>query len=164
MRILHTSDWHLGRTLGPVSFLADQQAFMDWMLGQVAERSIDLVVIAGDIFDRPVAPNNALVLFRTVLRELQSRKVQVAVITGNHDGPDRVANYHDLLDASGVYLRGGYTQIGEVIALEFADGPLDLVPLPFLDPQMAPDRDDDDEAPGDAGAGGRHRKCWHLQH
>jgi len=62
----------------------------------------------------------------------------VAVITGNHDGADRVAAYHDLLDGSGVYLRGGYSQIGEVIALEFADGPLDLVLLPFLDPQAAP--------------------------
>ncbi len=143
MRILHTSDWHLGRSLGPVSFLDDQAVFVDWLLEQVDNRGIELVVIAGDIFDRPVAPNDALVLFRHALRSLQSRQVQVAVITGNHDGPERVANYHDLLDGSGVFLRGGYTQIGEVIALQFADGPLDLVPLPFLDPQMAPDSDDD---------------------
>ena len=144
MRLLPTSDWHLGRSLGPVSFLSDQAAFVDWLLEQVDARDIELGVIAGDIFDRPVAPNDALVLFRSALRALQSRKVQVAVITGNHDGPDRVANYHDLLDGSGVFLRGGYTQIGEVIGLQFADGPLDLVPLPFLDPQLAPDSDDDD--------------------
>lgn len=139
MRILHTSDWHLGRTFGPVSLLDDQRAFVTWMLDEVERRRVDLVVIAGDVFDRPVAPNEALVLFREALRSLQDLGVRAAVITGNHDGPDRVANYHDLLDASGVYLRGGYTQIGEVISLDFHDGPLDLVPLPFLDPQLAPD-------------------------
>lgn len=139
MRILHTSDWHLGRTFGPISLLDDQRAFVSWMIEEVRRRSVDLVVIAGDVFDRPVAPNEALVLFRETLRSLQDLGVRAAVITGNHDGPDRVANYHDLLDASGVYLRGGYTQVGEVITLEFDDGPLDLVPLPFLDPLLAPD-------------------------
>jgi len=138
MRILHTSDWHLGRTFGPVSLEADQQAFVGWLLDEVVRQQVDLVVIAGDIYDRAVAPTDAVVLFRHALKSLQERGVRVAVITGNHDGADRVAAYHDLLDSSGVYLRGGYSQIGEVIALEFADGPLDLVLLPFLDPQAAP--------------------------
>lgn len=138
MRILHTSDWHLGRTFGPVSLEADQQAFVGWLLDEVVRQRVDLVVIAGDIYDRAVAPTDAVVLFRHALKSLQERGVRVAVITGNHDGADRVAAYHDLLDGSGVYLRGGYSQIGEVIALEFADGPLDLVLLPFLDPQAAP--------------------------
>jgi len=139
MRILHTSDWHLGRSFGPIALLDDQRAFIDWLVTQVREREVDLVVVAGDLFDRPVAPSDALVLFRNTLLALQELRVQVALITGNHDGPDRVANYHDLLDASGVYLRGGYTAPGEVIALQFADGPLQLVPLPYLDPQLAPD-------------------------
>lgn len=139
MRILHTSDWHLGRNFGPVSLLADQAAFVDWLVQSCAEQQIDLVVIAGDVYDRAIPPTEAVVLFREALLRLQRAGHTVAVITGNHDGADRVAAYDELVDASGVYVRGGYTKVGEVLALEFADGPLDLVLLPFLDPQGAPD-------------------------
>ena len=139
MRILHTSDWHLGRSFGAVSLADDQQAFITWMTAEAMSRKVDLVVIAGDIFDRAIAPTEAVVMFRNALRNLQAASITVAVITGNHDGADRVFAYDDLLDLSGVYIRGGYSKIGEVITLNFADGPLDLVMLPFLDPQAAPD-------------------------
>jgi len=139
MRILHTSDWHLGRSLGPVSLLDDQQAFLSWLVALSTNERVDLVVIAGDIYDPAVPPVEALAMFRETLRALRAAGLTVAVITGNHDGADRVATYEELLDLSGVYLRGGYSKIGEVIPLVFADGPLDLVLLPFLDPQAAPD-------------------------
>ena len=139
MRILHTSDWHLGRSFGAVSLADDQQAFITWMTAEAMSRNVDLVVIAGDIFDRAIAPTDAVVMFREALRTLQAAAITVAVITGNHDGADRVFAYDDLLDRSGVHIRGGYSKIGEVITLNFADGPLDLVMLPFLDPQAAPD-------------------------
>jgi len=138
MRILHTSDWHLGITFGGTSLVDHQQQFFDWLLDLIPRARIDLVVIAGDIFDRAVAPNDAVILFKQVLKRLQSLKVRTAAITGNHDGSDRVANYGDLLDLSGVIIRGGYARIGEVIRMDFDDGPLDLVMLPFLDPQAAP--------------------------
>lgn len=152
MRILHTSDWHLGRNFGPVSLLADQAAFIDWVVGLCATEEVDLVVVAGDVYDRAIPPTEAVVLFREALVRLQAAGHVVAVITGNHDGADRVAAYDELMDASRVYVRGGYAKVGEVIALEFADGPLDLVMLPFLDPQAAPDSlaaapgDDSDDA------------------
>lgn len=139
MRILHTSDWHLGRSFGPVSLSGDQEAFVDWLVGVVAEESVDLVVIAGDIYDRSIPPTDAVVLFRSALQRLRATGARVAAITGNHDGADRVDTYHDLLDGSGVLLRGGYSAVGEVLTLPFDDGPLDLVLLPFLDPQQAPD-------------------------
>ena len=139
MRILHTSDWHLGRDFGSVSLHDDQKAFLDWLVEQVVELKVELVVIAGDLFDRAYAPADAIRLFRDALHKLLDTEVKVAAITGNHDAHDRVANYGGLLDLSGLYLRGGYQAIGEVIALDFADGPLDLVLLPFLDPQGAPD-------------------------
>ncbi len=152
MRILHTSDWHLGRNFGPVSLLDDQAAFVDWVVALCAAESVDLVVVAGDVYDRAIPPTEAVVLFRDALVRLQAAGHVVAVITGNHDGADRVAAYDELMDASRVYVRGGYAKVGEVIALEFADGPLDLVMLPFLDPQAAPDSlaaaagDDSDDA------------------
>lgn len=139
MRILHTSDWHLGRSFGPVSLAADQGAFIEWMIELCASARIDLVVIAGDVYDRAIATTEAVILFREALVRLQSAGHAVAVITGNHDGADRVAAYDELMDVSRVFIRGGYSRLGEVITVPFADGPLDLVLLPFLDPQAAPD-------------------------
>lgn len=138
MRILHTSDWHLGRSFGQFSLADDQRAFTDWFVGQCNDHRADLVVIAGDVYDRAVAPTEAIVHFRGVLEAMLDTGAKVAVITGNHDGADRVAAYDALLDRSGAILRGGYTGVGEVIPLEFDDGPLDLVLLPYLDPQAAP--------------------------
>jgi len=139
MRILHTSDWHLGRYFGPESLLPDQTAFVDWFIGQVAEHDADLVIIAGDVFDRAVPPTEAITLYTSTLRRLVAAGVKVAIIAGNHDGPERLALYDSLLDLSGVFVRGGYANIGEVVTLEMSDGPLDLVLLPFLEPQAAPD-------------------------
>ncbi|MFZ4809766.1 MAG: exonuclease SbcCD subunit D [Ilumatobacteraceae bacterium] len=139
MRILHTSDWHLGRSFGPVSLADHQHQFVDWLVGACADLRIDLVVVAGDIYDRSIPPIDAVVLFRDALRRLRANGHRVAVITGNHDGADRVAAYDDLIDVSGIYVRGGYGRLGEVISLPFDDGPLDLVLLPFLDPHAAPD-------------------------
>ena len=138
MRFLHTSDWHLGRSFGPVALRSDQEALCDHIVTVAKNESIDLVVIAGDVFDRAVAPTESIELFRETVRRLRDVQVVVAVITGNHDGADRVAPYDDLLDLSGVYVRGGYNGIGRVITHTFEDGPLDLVLLPFLDPQAAP--------------------------
>ncbi len=139
MRIIHTSDWHLGRRFGPISLRADQEAVADWLVELVQDRSAELVVIAGDLYDRAIAPVEAIELFRDTVRRVRSAGAVVAAITGNHDGADRVASYSELLDSSGFYLRGGYERVGQVITHEFSDGPLDLALLPFLDPQAAPD-------------------------
>lgn len=139
VRILHTSDWHLGRTFGPISLIDDQAAFIDWLVELCVDQRVDLVVIAGDLYDRAIAPTEAVGLFRSAVRRLLATGAKVAAISGNHDGADRVASYGELLDSSGLYIRGGYGHIGEVLTLEGSDGPLDLVLLPFLDPQGAPD-------------------------
>jgi DNA repair protein SbcD/Mre11 len=139
VRLIHTSDWHLGRSFGPVSLADQQEGFADWLVAQCRGLRADLVVVAGDVFDRAVPPVDALALFRETLGRLLDTGVVVAVITGNHDGPDRVALYGPLLDGRGLYVRGGYGALGEVLRLRFADGPLDVVLLPFLDPQAAPD-------------------------
>lgn len=154
MKIIHTSDWHLGRSFGPVSLLSDQAAFVDWFVDLVTDESADLVVIAGDLYDRAVAPTEAIGLFRDAIKRLIGTGTVVAAITGNHDGADRVAPYSELLDLSQFYLRGGYDRVGSVITHDFADGPLDLVLLPYLDPRAAPDsygEPADDDGIGAAG-------------
>lgn len=140
MRFVHTSDWHLGRDFGPISLHADQAAFIDWLFGLCVERQVELLVIAGDIFDRAYAPVDAIKQFTDTLLRFNAAGIKVAAITGNHDGAQRVATFGRLADASGVYVRGEYAAFGEVIKVPFPDGPVDLVLLPFLDPQAAPDR------------------------
>jgi exonuclease SbcD len=139
MRILHTSDWHLGRNFGPVSLREDQQAFCTRIVEITQEEKVDLVIIAGDIYDRSIPPTESIELFRTTIRRLREAGAIVAAITGNHDSAERVASYDDFLDFSGFYLRGGYKSVGGVLTHEFPDGPIDIVLLPFLHPREAPD-------------------------
>ena len=73
MRILHTSDWHLGRSFGPVSLHPDQERFCDWLVEVVAEERVDLVVVAGDVYDRAVPPTESVALLRDVLGRLVAR-------------------------------------------------------------------------------------------
>jgi DNA repair protein SbcD/Mre11 len=142
---------------------SDQRAFCEWMVDLAQRERVDLVVIAGDVYDRAIAPVESIELFRRTLTELRGRGIVVAVISGNHDSADRVAPYDDLLDLSGVYIRGGYERIGEVITHTFGDGPLHLVPLPFLEPLAAPDdfgteTGAEGDARGDALIERRHRR------
>lgn len=138
MKILHTSDLHLGRSLGPVSLHDAQVAFVDWLLHIIESNAIELLVVAGDLFDRSIAPTESITLWRRVLQEAASMGVRVVAIAGNHDGADRVAAHDGLTDAVGIHVRGGYERAGEVLRLEFSDGPLDLVAVPFLEPNAAP--------------------------
>lgn len=139
MRIIHTSDWHLGRRFGATSLAADQEELADWFVALCRDQRAELVLIAGDLYDRAIPPVGSIELFRDTVGRLLANGSQVAAITGNHDSADRAAPHGDLLDLSGFFLRGGYDHVGSVVPLDGADGPLDLVLLPYLDPKAAPD-------------------------
>ncbi|WP_116996082.1 metallophosphoesterase family protein [Desertimonas flava] len=138
--MLHTSDWHLGRSFGQVSLAADQAAFVDWLVDVVGQESIDLVVVAGDLYDRAIPPTESVNLLRHALTGIVGAGAKVVAIAGNHDSPDRVAAADGLTDAAGVIIRGGFARAGETVTLEFSDGPLDVVAVPYLDPVMAPNQ------------------------
>jgi DNA repair protein SbcD/Mre11 len=152
MRILHTSDWHLGRSFGSQSLLGDQERVLQRLVELVRAERIDLVVVAGDLYDRSIPSNEAVVLLRAGLQAIRGAGARLALIAGNHDGAERVAAYDGLL-ADGVHVAGGYRRAGSVETLCFDDGELDLVLVPFLDPLMAPE-DASQEPPREAGASG----------
>lgn len=149
MRLLHTSDWHLGRSFGPVPLLDDQRAMGEWLVATAVDERVDLVVVAGDVYDRAIPPTAAIELLRDTLQRLQAARIRTVVISGNHDSSERVAAYGGLTDQSGIHVRGGYHRAGEVLRLEFDDGPLDVVALPYLDPVLAPLDRVGPPAPGD---------------
>lgn len=137
MRILHTSDWHLGRSFGEHKLLDQQALFIDWLVDMVRHEEIDLVAIAGDLYDRSVPPADAVELFHSALKRLLAAGADVAAITGNHDSAERVGSIDGLL-TSGLLLRGGYKRAADVDVRIYADGPLAIVAVPYLDPVFAP--------------------------
>jgi exonuclease SbcD len=138
MRILHTSDWHLGRTFGGQSMHQHHEAYLAWLIDVVREEGVSLVVVAGDVYDRSIPGADTVALFGEALRALRAAGAEVVVIAGNHDSPERLSAYDDLTDLAGVYVRGGYGRAGQVLHLGAVDGPLDVVAVPYLEPALAP--------------------------
>ena len=92
MRILHTSDWHLGRTLAQESLLDDQAQLLDQVFAAIVEHRVDVLIIAGDLFDRAVPRKEAVQLFNDFLARVYAETgAAIVAIAGNHDAPDRVS-------------------------------------------------------------------------
>jgi exonuclease SbcD len=107
MRILHTADWHFGRTLEGRSRLSEQEAFVEELAQLVRDQQIDLVLLAGDVYDSVNPPAAAEQLFYDALARLADNGTRpVAVIAGNHDHPDRLAAAAPLAQKLGVLLMG----------------------------------------------------------
>lgn len=108
MRILHTSDWHLGISTGPASRSQEQQSFLDWLLETLATREVDVLVVAGDVFDSMHPPAEALELYYGFLARVEQSGVRdVVIVGGNHDSPSRLDAPRALLRAVNAHVVGG---------------------------------------------------------
>ncbi|WP_346959201.1 exonuclease SbcCD subunit D [uncultured Arthrobacter sp.] len=135
MRLLHTSDWHLGRSFHGVGMLDAQRAFIDQLVGVVREESVDVVLIAGDVYDRALPGVDVVGLLDDALVRLSAAGAKVVLTSGNHDSAIRLGFASRLLERGGVHLR---TRLGEL------DTPL-LLPL-------TDDAEATDAVPNDPGA------------
>lgn len=135
MRLLHTSDWHLGRGLHGVDLHETQQSVVDQVIDAVTAHSVDAVLISGDVYDRAVPPVASVQLWSHALREL-SALVPVVVIPGNHDSATRLGVGSDLF-RDGVHLVTDLSGVGVPIQLGDEHGPVLVYPIPFLDPDVA---------------------------
>jgi len=136
MRILHTSDWHLGRTFKGVPLLDQQVRFTEQVVEVVKGEGIDLVVVAGDVFDRALPPADAVEVWYDALDRIVETGAQLVAISGNHDQGGRLEVPARLL-RPGVVIRGN--RAPSSVTLEFDDGPLLVAPIPFLDPFLSRD-------------------------
>lgn len=136
MKFLHTSDWHLGRTLYGKRRLDDFSAFLDWLKNCIAEEDIDLLLIAGDIFDTTTPSNSAQKLYYQFLCDIaQSCCEHIVIIGGNHDSPSFLNAPQQLLSAINVHVIGAATDnVGDEIIVATKDGvPKALVcAVPYL--------------------------------
>jgi len=134
MRILHTSDWHLGRSFHRVGMLDHQASYVDHLLEVVEAERVDLVVVSGDVYDRALPQVDAVRLASEALRRLAASRAQVVITSGNHDSAHRLGFGADLIDAAGVFLRTDASRVGEPVLLDDDHGPVAVYGLPYLDP------------------------------
>ncbi|HEV7209639.1 MAG TPA: exonuclease SbcCD subunit D [Mycobacteriales bacterium] len=134
MRLLHTSDWHLGRSLHRADLGPAQEAFVDHLVETVRAERVDVVLIAGDVYDRAVPPLESIGLFEQALRRLRAVGAQVIAISGNHDSPLRLGVNAALLEGAGVFLRTRVADCGRPILLADRHGPVAVHALPYLEP------------------------------
>lgn len=139
MRFLHTSDWHLGRTLHGASLLDHQQTMIDTIVELAREGGLDAAIIAGDIFDRAIPPVEAIELWEQAVARLAEVVPRVIAISGNHDSARRVSTHDRLLEASGVSIRGAVGRCAEPIMVQprNASSPVAIYAIPYLDPVVA---------------------------
>ena len=136
MRILHTSDWHLGRSFHREGMLTHQAAYVDHLLETVAAERVDLVVVSGDVYDRALPQVDAVALADETLARLAHSRAQVVITSGNHDSAQRLGFSSRLIDAAGVYLRTDAATVGRPVLLPDGHGQVAVYGLPYLDPDV----------------------------
>ena len=136
MRILHTSDWHLGRSFHGEDLLAAQAAYLDHLLATVAAEQVDLVVVAGDVYDRALPPVDAVALADDAFHRLAASRARVVVTSGNHDSARRLGFNARLVDLAGVHLRTDAARVADPVLLADEHGPVAVYGLPYLEPDV----------------------------
>jgi exonuclease SbcD len=148
MRIIHTSDWHIGRRFERESLEVDQRAFLAWLGEVVAEERVDLVLVAGDIYDRSQPAEDAVALLDEGLEHLRAAGAHVALIPGNHDSAPRLGFGAGRQALGGVHVFADDQCPPRPWVFVSGDERVEVLAVPFLDPYGVPaPRDADDGSP-----------------
>ena len=134
MRLLHTSDWHLGRSLHRADLRAAQSAFLDHLVDVARAEKVEAVLVAGDVYDRAVPPVDAVELCEDALLRLHDTGARIVLISGNHDSARRLGFGSGLLEKAGVHLRTRPGALARPVVLEDAYGPVAVYGVPYLEP------------------------------
>ena len=134
MRLIHTSDWHLGRTLHGASMLPHQAAFLEWLLGEAVRHQADAVVVAGDVYDRAVPSTDAVSVLDGALRGFASARIPVVITSGNHDSAVRLGFGARLSELAGIHLRTSVSDIARPVVRGDSDGAVAIYGIPYLLP------------------------------
>jgi exonuclease SbcD len=144
MKLIHLSDLHLGKRVYDFNLLEDQAYILKEILKVIDTEEPDGVIIAGDIYDKSVPSTEAVELLDEFLVQLSRRDLQVFLISGNHDSPERLAFASRLIASAGIHVSPVYHGVIEPIVLTDAYGPVNVYLLPFVKPahvrRFFPDR------------------------
>ena len=134
MKLIHLSDLHLGKRVNEFSMLEDQEFILTKIINIIDGEKPDAVIIAGDVYDKSVPSAEAVQLFDDFLCKLAKRRLQVFVISGNHDSAERMAFGGRLMESSGVHISPVYSGNVEPISLDDEFGRVNFYMLPFVKP------------------------------
>ncbi len=132
MRLIHIADLHIGKSLGEFSLIEDQKFILDRILEIAGERAVDAVLIAGDVYDKPIPSEAAVGLFDSFISGLADRKIKTFVISGNHDSDERLNFGSSLFETNGLYISSKYNGTLYRQELEDEHGKVSLYLLPFV--------------------------------
>lgn len=134
MKILHTSDWHIGKKVNEISMLESQEYLFEQIYEIIKNEKIDVVVVAGDLYDKPIVDVDSIKFLNKVLVKIvQECGSKVILISGNHDSPERLSFGNEFLETSGIYIEGKFT--GEINSITLKDefGDVNFYPLSYFD-------------------------------
>jgi exonuclease SbcD len=137
MRVLHTSDWHVGRMFHGRDLLADQEAVLTGLADVVADEQVDVVVVSGDLYDRAVPSGEAVSACAKILGTIREAGAQLVVTPGNHDSASRLGAYREFARAGGLHLRTRIAELDQPVLLDDQHGPVALYGIPYLEPEPA---------------------------
>ncbi len=136
MRFLHTSDWHLGRSLHRADLREAQAAFLAHLVETVRSERVDAVLVAGDVYDRAIPSLDAVALYEDALARLRAAGARVVLISGNHDSARRLGVNSALVDAAGVHLRTRPEAVADPVLLDDEHGQVAVYGIPYLEPAL----------------------------
>ncbi|MDQ2584729.1 exonuclease SbcCD subunit D [Saccharothrix yanglingensis] len=137
MKILHTSDWHVGRTFHGRDLLKEQESVLGGLADAVSDERVDVVVVSGDLFDRAVPNAEAVAVCSRVLKRIRHAGAQIVVTPGNHDSAARLGFLGAFAEAGGLHLRTRIAELAEPVLLADDHGPVAVYGIPFLEPETA---------------------------
>ena len=133
MRLLHTADWHLGKTLKGQNLLDDQNFILNQLFDIISDQKIDAMIISGDIYDRAVPPADAVELFSETLTKLAEKKLPTLIIAGNHDSATRLNFGSKIFEQNGIFIAAKDLETPENIILEDEFGEIYFTMIPYFD-------------------------------
>lgn len=146
MKILHTSDWHLGRTFHGANVTEHLRTVLGSLVSMVREETIDVVLISGDVFDHASPAASLYDLYAEVLADIRAAGAHIVLISGNHDSPSRLGHHAAWARSGGVHVLTRPDAFRSPVTLSDDHGPVDFYGIPFLDPvlvsrHLAPEAD-----------------------
>ncbi|KQQ18525.1 hypothetical protein ASF48_17855 [Rathayibacter sp. Leaf299] len=136
MKLLHTSDWHIGRTFHGHSTVAALSQVLDALVATVREEAVDVVLVSGDVFDSAVPAGEHYALLTRVLEAIRGAGAEVVLTSGNHDSPARLGFQAGLLRTSGVHVLTDPEAYGEPVVLGDEHGEVGVYGIPYLEPAL----------------------------
>lgn len=134
MKLLHLADLHIGKRVNEFSMIEDQRYILTKILNIIDEEKPDAILIAGDVYDKSVPSSEAVEVLDKFINDIASRKIETFIISGNHDGAERLAFASKLIDTTGIHISPAYNGNVDAKTLNDEYGSVNFYMLPFIKP------------------------------